>query len=119
LSPPSQVPFTTFFRDAKYFSTDCSRAHLVDLSPGTGIFEDGCSTAICILHIHPVRLLYLYLGHAYSYFIHRVESGVIYSASVLTYLILGAIPSVSIVQEPVLAVLAQVVVCHVFDAATE
>ncbi|KAJ7836615.1 hypothetical protein B0H13DRAFT_1120689 [Mycena leptocephala] len=38
-----------------------------------------------------------------------VESGVIYSASVLTYLILGAIPSVSIVQEPVMQVLAQVV----------
>ncbi|KAJ7860324.1 hypothetical protein B0H13DRAFT_1901023 [Mycena leptocephala] len=38
-----------------------------------------------------------------------VESGVIYSASVLTYLILGAIPSVRIVQEPVLEVLAQVV----------
>jgi hypothetical protein len=38
---------------------------------------------------------------------------------VLTYLILGAIPSVSIVQEPVMQVLAQVVVCHVLDAADE
>ncbi|KAJ6594685.1 hypothetical protein B0H19DRAFT_1096454 [Mycena capillaripes] len=38
-----------------------------------------------------------------------IESGVIYSVSVLTYLILGAIPSASIVQEPVMEMLAQVV----------
>ncbi|KAJ7140925.1 hypothetical protein C8R44DRAFT_762099 [Mycena epipterygia] len=38
-----------------------------------------------------------------------VESGVIYSASVLAYLILGAIPSASIVQEPIMQMLAQVV----------
>jgi hypothetical protein len=38
-----------------------------------------------------------------------VESGVIYSVSVLIYLILGAIPSASIVQEPVMEMLAQVV----------
>ncbi|KAJ6616334.1 hypothetical protein B0H10DRAFT_1399638 [Mycena sp. CBHHK59/15] len=38
-----------------------------------------------------------------------VESGVIYSASVLTYLILGAIPSASVVQNPIVEMLAQVV----------
>jgi len=38
-----------------------------------------------------------------------VESGVIYSVSVLIYLILGAIPSANIVQEPVMEMLAQVV----------
>ncbi|KAJ7104612.1 hypothetical protein C8R44DRAFT_333510 [Mycena epipterygia] len=38
-----------------------------------------------------------------------VESGVIYSASVLAYLIFGAIPSASIVQEPIMQMLAQVV----------
>ncbi|KAJ6526930.1 hypothetical protein DFH09DRAFT_1285751 [Mycena vulgaris] len=38
-----------------------------------------------------------------------IESGVIYSASVLTYLILGAIPGTEVVQEPLLEMLAQVV----------
>ncbi|KAJ7671203.1 hypothetical protein B0H17DRAFT_195558 [Mycena rosella] len=38
-----------------------------------------------------------------------VESGVIYSASVLAYLILGAIPSASIVQEPIFEMLGQIV----------
>ncbi|KAJ7354434.1 hypothetical protein DFH08DRAFT_854840 [Mycena albidolilacea] len=38
-----------------------------------------------------------------------VESGVIYSVSVLMYLILGAIPSAVIVQDPVVEMLAQVV----------
>ncbi|KAJ6593090.1 hypothetical protein B0H19DRAFT_1010442 [Mycena capillaripes] len=37
-----------------------------------------------------------------------VESGVIYSATVLAYLILGAIPSASIVQEPIFEMLTQV-----------
>jgi len=37
-----------------------------------------------------------------------VESGVLYSATVLAYLILGAIPSVSIVQEPIFEMLTQV-----------
>lgn len=40
----------------------------------------------------------------------RVESGVIYSAGVLTYLILGAIPSTLVAQDPVVEMLAQVVV---------
>ncbi|KAJ7138066.1 hypothetical protein C8R44DRAFT_766767 [Mycena epipterygia] len=38
-----------------------------------------------------------------------VESGVIYSASVLTYLILGAIPSASVAQNPVVEMLGQLV----------
>ncbi|KAJ7860323.1 hypothetical protein B0H13DRAFT_1901022 [Mycena leptocephala] len=38
-----------------------------------------------------------------------VESGVMYSAAVSTYLILGAIPSASIVQEPVMEMLTQLV----------
>jgi len=38
-----------------------------------------------------------------------VESGVIYSASVLTYLILGAIPSASVAQNPIVEMLAQLV----------
>jgi len=37
-----------------------------------------------------------------------VESGVIYSATVLAYLIIGAIPSVNIVQEPIFQMLTQV-----------
>ncbi|KAJ7744611.1 hypothetical protein B0H16DRAFT_987434 [Mycena metata] len=37
-----------------------------------------------------------------------VESGVLYSATVLAYLILGAIPSVNIVQEPIYQMLTQV-----------
>ncbi|KAJ7023357.1 hypothetical protein C8F04DRAFT_1134553 [Mycena alexandri] len=37
-----------------------------------------------------------------------VESGVIYSATVLAYLILGAIPSANIVQEPIFQMLTQV-----------
>jgi hypothetical protein len=46
----------------------------------------------------------------HSYFIRSVESGVMYSAAVSTYLILGAIPSASIVQEPVMEMLTQLVV---------
>ncbi|KAJ6563609.1 hypothetical protein DFH09DRAFT_1158494 [Mycena vulgaris] len=38
-----------------------------------------------------------------------VESGVIYSASVLAYLILGAIPSAEVVQNPVVEMLGQLV----------
>jgi hypothetical protein len=38
-----------------------------------------------------------------------IESGVIYSVSVLIYLILGAIPSTVIVQDPVIEMLAQMV----------
>jgi len=38
-----------------------------------------------------------------------VESGVIYSAAVLTYLILGAIPSAEVVQNPIVEMLAQLV----------
>ncbi|KAJ6477036.1 hypothetical protein C8R45DRAFT_369140 [Mycena sanguinolenta] len=37
-----------------------------------------------------------------------VESGALYSATVLAYLILGAIPKVSIVQEPVYEMMAQI-----------
>jgi hypothetical protein len=40
----------------------------------------------------------------------RVESGVLYSGTVLAYLILGAIPSASIVQEPIFEMLTQVMV---------
>ncbi|KAJ7453171.1 hypothetical protein FB451DRAFT_1520346 [Mycena latifolia] len=38
-----------------------------------------------------------------------VESGVMYSAAVLTYLILGAIPSAEVVQNPIVEMLSQVV----------
>ncbi|KAJ7438208.1 hypothetical protein B0H11DRAFT_2293977 [Mycena galericulata] len=38
-----------------------------------------------------------------------IESGVIYSASVLVYLILGAIPSALVMQDPIVEMLAQVV----------
>ncbi|KAJ7441595.1 hypothetical protein B0H11DRAFT_2204682 [Mycena galericulata] len=39
----------------------------------------------------------------------RIESGVIYSASVLVYLILGVIPSALVMQDPIVEMLAQVV----------
>jgi hypothetical protein len=44
------------------------------------------------------------------YYLRSVESGVIYSAAVLTYLILGAIPSAEVVQNPIVEMLAQLVV---------
>ncbi|KAJ7744645.1 hypothetical protein B0H16DRAFT_1857432, partial [Mycena metata] len=39
---------------------------------------------------------------------HRIDSGALYSVSVLTYLIVDAIPAVAILTEPLFQMLAQV-----------
>ncbi|KAJ7751567.1 hypothetical protein B0H14DRAFT_432506 [Mycena olivaceomarginata] len=48
-------------------------------------------------------------AHVFFIVLCRIESGVIYSVSVLIYLILGVIPSAVIVQDPVIEMRAQMV----------
>ncbi|KAF7350816.1 hypothetical protein MSAN_01643300 [Mycena sanguinolenta] len=67
------------------------RAYLVDLSLFSRVFEDRRTTTIHIRHCH-----------------HVVESGALYSATVLAFLIMLSIPSVVIVSNPIYQMQAQV-----------
>jgi hypothetical protein len=88
----------------------------VDLPQGAFAIKDRRPEALRFLHIYRVRrppYITYPLCSRFSIVLCRIESGVIYSVSVLIYLILGAIPSTVIVQDPVIEMLAQMVVCRV------
>jgi hypothetical protein len=88
----------------------------VDLPQGAFAIEDRRPEALRFLHIYRVRpppYITCPLCSRFFTVLCRIESGVIYSVSVLIYLILGAIPSTVIVQDPVIEMLAQMVVCCV------
>ncbi|KAF7350815.1 hypothetical protein MSAN_01643100 [Mycena sanguinolenta] len=82
-------------------------ANLVDLPLFPRVLEACGKSTIRICYGNAVRVLCSSLKPSYP-FSRRIESGMLYSATVLAYLVVLSIPSASILGEPIFAMLVQI-----------